>query len=217
MSLPDYTIRHPNVALGAELRLGNFVTLGEPALGEAPGLRPVTIGDRCVLLSHCVVYGGVTLGADVMLAHHVVVRESTTIGEGSRIGCYSVLGNNMTIGKGVNFHSLVALAEYGIVEDGVSLGPGVCLANSAYPRSQRSKENLEPPIVRRNARIGSNVTVLPGVEVGEGALIGANAVVSKDIPPFMVAVGNPARVIKSVYDLRLPDGGAAYAKPEAGR
>jgi acetyltransferase-like isoleucine patch superfamily enzyme len=77
----------------------------------------------------------------------------------------------------------------------------VVLTNAKYPLSPGVKDSLVGPVVRRNAKIGANVTLLPGVVIGEGALVGAGAVVVRDVPAGTVVVGNPARVIRHVSDL----------------
>ena len=88
-----------------------------------------------------------------------------------------------------------------MLEDGCWIGPHVVLTNAKYPLSPGVKESLAGPIVRKGAKVGANATLLPGVEIGENAIIGAGAVVVHDVPPGAVVVGNPARIINDVSNL----------------
>ena len=81
------------------------------------------------------------------------------------------------------------------------IGPNVVLTNAKYPLSPGAKDQLAGPIIRKGAKIGANVTILPGVTIGENALVGAGAVVAKDVPAGAVVAGNPARVIRQVAEL----------------
>ena len=98
-----------------------------------------------------------------------------------------------------------------MLEDDCWIGPNVVLTNAKYPRAPRVKEELQGPHVERGAKIGANATVLPGVRIGEGALVGAGSVVTRDVPPGAVVAGNPARVIKQIHE--LPYGEATDVHP----
>ena len=113
----------------------------------------------------------------------------------------SVVEHHVEIGNGVRIHTQVFIPEFSVLEDGCWIGPNVVLTNAKYPLSPGVKDSLVGPVIRRNAKIGANATLLPGVVIGEGALVGAGAVVVRDVPPGAVVVGNPARVIRHVSDL----------------
>ena len=81
------------------------------------------------------------------------------------------------------------------------MAPGVTIANDPHPGCDFSKLCMRGPIIKKGAQIGANVTILPFVTIGEGAVIGSGSVVSRDIPPFMVAYGNPAHPTRSIYEL----------------
>ena len=100
------------------------------------------------------------------------------------------------------------MPEYSVLKKGCWIGPSAVLTNARYPRSPGAKETLKGPTIEEGAKIGANVTILPGVIIGRGALVGAGSVVTQDIPPGKVAIGNPAHVIKDVSDL------GAYATEE---
>ena len=93
------------------------------------------------------------------------------------------------------------------IEDDVFVGPNVVFTDDPHPMGcPRYEDCLGGPTVRRLARIGANSTILPGVEIGEGALVGAGSVVVHDVPPGVVVAGSPARVIKRVDELTCPPG-----------
>ncbi len=192
------------VDLGEGVQVDDFCLLGVQP-GKPGRDLETTIGDDCLLRSHCVVYAGTRLGHGVRLGHGAMVREFCTIGDGAGIGSHTVIEHNVEIGDGASIHSQAFIPEYSVIGAGAWIGPRVCLTNARFPGSSRAKQFLEGVRVAPDARIGANVTVLPGVCIGRGALVGAGAVVTGDVPPGMVALGNPARTVKRVEDLREPN------------
>jgi acetyltransferase-like isoleucine patch superfamily enzyme len=193
------------VAEGVELGAGSVVEefciigrQGEPA--------PTVIGPGARLRSHTVIYAGNTIGAGFATGHHTLVRESNTIGDNVSIGSLSVVEHHVTIGDGVRIHSQCFVPEYSVLEPGAWLGPRVTLTNAPFPRCPDVSRCLVGVTIGRDARVGANVTILPGVHIGERALIGAGAVVTKDVPPGAVVVGTAARAVKSIDELVCPVG-----------
>jgi acetyltransferase-like isoleucine patch superfamily enzyme len=125
-----------------------------------------------------------------------------------------VVDYGCVIGNGVKIHTGVYVAQFTILEDDVFLAPGVIVTNDIHPGCPESSRCMRGPTVRRGAQVGGNVTLLPYIEIGERALIGAGSVVTKDIPPRAVAYGNPARVVGTIDDLDCDTG--LVAKPYAG-
>ncbi|GBR73589.1 acetyltransferase [Candidatus Termititenax aidoneus] len=193
---------YKNVKLGKNCQIGDFVIIGLPPAGKKNGELRTSIGDNAIIRSHTVIYAGNVIGVDFQAGHHVLIREENKIGEKVSIGTNTVVEHHIRIGNGVRTQSSCFIPEYSTLEDGVWLGPNVVLTNARYPRSKNVKKNLSGPVLKQNAKLGANVTVLPGVNIGENVLIGAAALVTKDIPAGAVAYGAPAAVKKKLKNLK---------------
>ena len=159
------------------------------------------IGPGARIRSGTVIYAGSTIGAGLETGHNVVVREENVIGDNLSIWNNSTIDYGCTIGDGVKIHCNVYVAQFTTLEDEVFLAPGVTIANDPHPVCGLC---MRGPTIRRGARIGVNVTLLSHITIGEGALIGAGSVVTRDIPAYAVAYGNPARPVKAVNELPCP-------------
>ena len=193
-----------NVALGKGTKLQQHVVLGVPPDGVREGEIPTVLGADCLLRSHCVMYAGTHVGDRFRTGHHVTVREFCRIGDDVSIGTGTIVEHHVQIGHRVRIHSGAFVCEYTTLEEGCWLGPGVVTTNVLHPLCPKAKACLKGPTVRRGAKIGANVTLLPGVEIGRNALVGAGSVVTKNVAAGEVVAGNPASVIKDVRDLRCP-------------
>ena len=145
----------------------------------------------------------VTLGKDVTFSKFINVY-GCEIGDGTKIGAFVEIQKNARIGHRCKISSHTFICEGVTIEDHVFIGHNVTFINDTYPRAttpagglQTEKDwKVERTVVKKGASIGSGVTILANVVIGEGALVGAGSVVTKDVPPFSVVVGNPAKVIK---------------------
>jgi acetyltransferase-like isoleucine patch superfamily enzyme len=168
------------------------------------------IGSHAVFLSGSIVYNGAVIGENLTIGHHAVIREENRIGNTFSLWNNAVIDYGCTIGHNVKVHCNCYVAQYSILEDDVFLAPGVILGNDRYPGSKTVKE-LKGPIIRRGAQIGINATILPGIVIGEEAIVGAGSVVTKDVPPRTVVAGNPARRIGLRNELQDKQGRKPYA------
>jgi acetyltransferase-like isoleucine patch superfamily enzyme len=194
-STPDFMKKWP----GVKIRIGEHSEIDEGAiLGYPPGRADkrgeVVLGEESKIRSGSVIYQGVTIGHRFETGHNVIIREENEIGDSVCVWTNTVVDYGCRIGNRVKIHSNCYVAQHTVIEDDVFIAPGVIFANDKYPVSS----HLEGPQVRRGARIGVNVTILPGVVIGEEALVGAGAVVTKDVPNRGVVVGNPARWVANV-------------------
>ena len=165
------------------------------------GVGPLVLGAGARLRSGTVLYDGTTVGRCLQTGHGVVIREGCEIGDDVSIWSNTVVDYGCRIGDRVKIHCNCYVAQYTELEDDVFLAPGVTIANDLYPGDERSAQLMAGPRIGAAAQIGVNVTILPYVRIGPGALIGAGSVVTRDIPAGVVAFGNPAVVRRAVTDL----------------
>ncbi len=160
--------------------------------------RPVYVGDRCHIRSGTVLYSGVTLGADTQTGHHVTIREDVTVGERSVIGTGAVVEFGASVGSRVLVQTRAYVTAHVVIEDDVFLGPGVTTTNDRRMLWRRAGANSElvGPVFRHGCRVGAGAVILPGLVIGERAFVGAGAVVTRDVPPLALVVGNPARIVR---------------------
>jgi len=180
--------------LGDGAQIFEPVTLGFPSRDKIneSGFTGSTIGDRAILRSGTIIYCDVSIGDDFSSGHNVLIRERTRIGDRVSIGTASIIEGRTTIGNDVNIQSLVYIPTNTMIGNHVFIGPNTVLTNDRYPPSRTG--GLEGPRLSDGAAIGANVTILPGVCIGKGALIAAGAIVTKDIPPHKLAIGAPAKI-----------------------
>jgi acetyltransferase-like isoleucine patch superfamily enzyme len=190
-----------NVVLGKGTVVEDFCIVGTPPRGSQEGDLLTTIGDGAVIRSHTVIYAGNVIGRNFQTGNKVNIRENNRIGDNVSVGTLSVIEHHVEIADNVRIHTQAFIPEFSVLEEGCWIGPNVVLTNAKYPLSPGVKDSLAGPIVRKGARIGANATLLPGVVIGENALVGAGAVVVSDVPPGAVVVGNPARVIRQIAEL----------------
>lgn len=180
--------------VGDGARIFEPVTLGFPSRDRigTTGFPGVRIGKNCVLRSGTIIYCDVTAGDQFSCGHNVVIREQTLIGDRVSVGTASVIEGRVTIGSDVSLQSLVYIPTDTTIGNRVFIGPNTVLTNDRYPPTRIG--GLHGPVIRDGAAIGANVTILPGVCIGEGALVAAGAVVTRDVPARKLAIGSPARV-----------------------
>jgi UDP-2-acetamido-3-amino-2,3-dideoxy-glucuronate N-acetyltransferase len=134
------------------------------------------------------------IGADTVIWHFAHVMEGADIGERVMLGQGVHIGPNVHIGDGCRIQNGAQLFEGVVLEDDVFVGPCVVFTNKTLPRVRTRKANaFNQTLVKRGASIGANATILPGVTIGEYAMVGAGAVVTHDVSAYSIVVGNPAR------------------------
>lgn len=138
------------------------------------------------------------IGKGTVIWQFAIVLPNAKIGEECNINCHTFIENDVMIGNRVTVKAGVYLWDGIRVEDDVFIGPNVTFVNDKFPRSKEYPEKFQTTIIRKNASIGANATILGGIEIGEHAMVGAGSVVTKNVEPFTVVYGNPARVIKKI-------------------
>ncbi|MCC7553161.1 MAG: acetyltransferase [Methanobacteriaceae archaeon] len=161
------------------------------------------IGKNYTIRSNSIIYNDVVIGDNFRTGHNVVIRENTNIGDDVLIGTNTIIEGDCVIGNDVSIQSNVYIPTNSIIEDNVFIGPCACFTNDRYP--VRVDYGLQGPQIRRGASIGGNTTFLSNLEIGEGSMVAAGAVVTRSVPPYYLAIGTPARIKPLPDKFRVPN------------
>jgi acetyltransferase-like isoleucine patch superfamily enzyme len=184
--------------------VGKQPTLSPRSTAKREPLQPTTIGDGSIVSAGAIVFAGSQIGARVILGDQSCVRERVEIGDDVVLGRGSYVENDTTIGAMTKIQAGAYITAYSTLEEHVFIAPCVVTTNDNYMgRTEQRLAAMRGPTIRRGARVGGGAILCPGIEVGEEAFVGAGAVVTKDVPPRMLVVGNPARVLRKVPDEEL--------------
>jgi acyl-[acyl carrier protein]--UDP-N-acetylglucosamine O-acyltransferase len=202
-----FTVVHENVVIGEGTEIGSHCEIGIPTpLGDATPLR---IGKGSTIRSHSIFYESSSFGDKLTTGHRVTVRELTQAGYSFQIGTLGDIQGHCKIGDYVKFHSNVHVGQHTTIENYVWVFPYVVFTNDPHPPS----EVMQGVTVKSYAAIATMSTILPGVTIGEGALIGACSAVTKDVADHRIAVGNPATDRGETSRIKLQDGTNRSAYP----
>jgi acetyltransferase-like isoleucine patch superfamily enzyme len=201
---------YPGTEIGAAVVIEDNAVVGkQPTLGQASTTRreelaPLVLGSGARILAGAVVFAGSRLGNDVIVGDQACVRERCEIGDRVVIGRGSLVENDTTVGARTRIQANAYVTAYSELEDDVFIAPGVVTTNDNFMgRTEERLGLMRGPVIRRGARIGGGAVLLPGIEIGEEAFVGAGAVVLRDVPARAVVVGNPARQIREVPESEL--------------
>ena len=203
-------IVYPGTVLGDGVKVLEYAVVGkQPSLSprstaKRDPLEPAEIGDGTIVSTGAVVFAGTKVGARVILGDQSCVRERVVVGDDVVIGRGSLVENDTTIGAMTKIQAEAYITAYSTLEEHVFIAPCVVTTNDDFMgRTERRRALVKGPTIRRGARIGGGAILLPGVEIGEEAFVGAGAVVTKPVEPRMLVVGNPARVMRPVAEDEL--------------
>jgi acetyltransferase-like isoleucine patch superfamily enzyme len=203
----ETAIVYPGTVLGEGVKVLEYAVVGkQPALSprstaKREELPPAEIGDGTIVSTGAVVFAGAQLGARVILGDQSCVRERVVVGDDVVIGRGSLVENDTTIGAMTKIQAEAYITAYSTLEEHVFIAPCVVTTNDNFMgRTERRHGLIKGPTIRRGARVGGGAILLPGVEIGEDAFVGAGAVVTKDVEARMLVVGSPARVMRPVAD-----------------
>ncbi len=184
---------YPDVATFNELSKKNM-------FAEDGDFQGCSIGNNALIRPNSTIYCKVSIKDNFRTGHNILIRENSTIGDNVLVGTNTIIDGSVTIGDHVSIQGNAYIPTNTIIESNTFIGPCAVLANDKYPI--RKNFDLKGPVIRNNASIGANSTILPGIEIGEGAMIAAGAVVTKDVPPWKLAIGSPAKIIELPDDLK---------------
>lgn len=143
----------------------------------------------------------VNIGPNTHIWQFAVVLEKAVIGDFCNLNCHTFVENDVIIGDRVTIKSGVFLWDGLTIKDDVFIGPNVTFTNDVYPRSKHYPEQFKPVVIQKGASIGAGSTILGGVEIGEYALIGAGSLVTKNVKPFALVLGHPAKQVGWVNEM----------------
>jgi acetyltransferase-like isoleucine patch superfamily enzyme len=206
---PTATV-YPGTVLGEGVKIlegavvGKQPTLSPRSTARREPLPPATLGDLTVVSTGAIVFAGATIGARVVLGDQSCVRERVAIGDDVVVGRGTLVENDTTIGAMTKIQADAYITAYSTLEEDVFIAPCVVTTNDNWMgRTQERHGNVRGPTIRRGARVGGGAVICPAIEIGAEAFVGAGAVVTKDVPPRALVVGNPARRVRDVPDEEL--------------
>jgi len=212
----DCTIGH-NVVIRESAKIGNGVRIDDnTVIGKQPmrskksifkagkTYEPVEIGDECLIGALVVIYTGCKIAANVLVADSAAVREDVTVGSFTIIGRACTIENFTTIGRRCKLETNSYITAYSTIEDFCFVAPGVITTNDNYlGRSEERFKYFKGVTLRKGARVGGGAVILPGLEIGEDAVIAAGAVVTHNVPAGKIYAGMPAKELRDVPDNQL--------------
>jgi acetyltransferase-like isoleucine patch superfamily enzyme len=206
----ETAIVYPGTVVGEGCQILDYAVVGkQPTLSprstaRREELRPLELGAGTIVSTGAVVFAGTTVGERVVVGDQACVRERCTIGDDVVIGRGSLVENDTSVGALTKIQAHAYITAYSLLEENVFIAPCVITTNDNFMgRTEKRHELVKGPTIRRGARVGGGAVLLPGIEVGEEAFVGAGAVVLRDVPPRAVMVGSPARQIRDVADDEL--------------
>jgi len=205
-SVGHHAVIHAGVQLGAGCRVEDHAVLGRqprPAptstVKVPKTLPPLVIGDETSIGTGAVVYTGTTIGSQCLVGDLAFVREQVQIGDRVIVGTHVTIENTVSIGDNVKMQTGAYITAWTIIEADCFIAPCVVTTNDNYMgRTERRFAERGGAVIRRGARVGANVTLLPNVEVGAEAFVAAGSVVSRPVPPATLVIGSPAKARRSV-------------------
>jgi acetyltransferase-like isoleucine patch superfamily enzyme len=188
--------------------VGKQPTLSPRSTAKREPLPPTVIGDGTVVSTGAIVFAGSQIGARCIVGDQSCIRERVTMADDCILGRGSLIENDTTVGEGTRIQAEAYVTAYSTLEEDVFIAPCVVTTNDNFMgRTEKRKALMKGPTIRRGARIGGGAILCPGIEIGEEAFVGAGAVVTKDVPPRVLVVGSPARVLRDVDPAELRENG----------
>jgi acetyltransferase-like isoleucine patch superfamily enzyme len=198
-------IVYPGTVLGDGVKVlenavvGKQPTLSPRSTAKRDPLPPTRIGNGTVISTGAIVFAGSNVGERCIVGDQACVRERVELGDDVVVGRGSLVENDTTIGAFTRIQADAYITAYSTLEEHVFIAPRVVTTNDNFMgRTEKRLALLKGPTIRQGARIGGGAILCPGIEIGAEAFVGAGAVVTKDVPPGVVVVGSPARVLREV-------------------
>ncbi len=199
---------YPNVHVGENTKILPGAVIGRPPIRAGTTNRPIDSGDAtvrigadCVIGANCVLYTNMRIGNNALIGDLACIREGCRLADDTIVGRASILLHDIVIQARSRIHDMVHLTGNMLIESDVFIGPSVSAANDNDVYLKRFgliPFAIDPPKVRRFALIGTAATIGAGVEIGMGAIVAPGAMATKDVPPWTIVAGVPARELRAV-------------------
>jgi acetyltransferase-like isoleucine patch superfamily enzyme len=188
--------------------VGKQPSLSPRSTAAREELPPLELGAGTVVSTGAIVFAGTRIGERVIVGDQACVRERCELGDDVVIGRGALVENDTTVGRLTKIQAMAYITAYTTIEEEVFVAPCVQTTNDNFMgRTEKRHALRKGPTIRRGARVGGGAVLCPGIEIGEEAYVGAGAVVVGDVPPRVVVVGNPARVLRDVAAEELLENG----------
>lgn len=166
-------------------------------------IHPLVIGENSIIRTENVIYGDCVIGDNFNTGHKVTIRENSKIGNNCSVGTLGDIQGYVEIGNNCRFHSNVHICQKAYIANNVWIFPYTVLTNDPHPPCALC---LQGPKIDEFAVIATHSMILPGVHIGKAALIGGMSCVTKDVEPEAVVVGNPAKQVCTIHDIKCTKG-----------
>src|SRR3954466_1099887 len=204
----DGTVLGEGVRVLENAVVGKQPSLGAKSTAKREPLPPARIGDGTVISTGAIVFAGSSIGANCIVGDQSCIRERVELADDCILGRGSLIENDTTVGTGSRIQADAYVTAYSTLEEDVFIAPCVVTTNDNFMgRTEKRKGLMRGPTIRRSARVGGGAVLCPGIEIGEEAFVGAGAVVTRNVPPRVIVVGSPARVLRDVDPAELRENG----------
>lgn len=236
VQLGENVVIEPNVMIGDNVIVGHNVVIREgtiisdgctifdgtilgkkpfrsavSAVTEEKELPPLVLGKNVVVGANCVLYRGSILEESVFVGDLVVIREEVKVGRFTVIGKGVTVENKTVIGNYVKIETNAYITALSTIEDYCFIAPEVTFTNDNFlGRTEERKKHFKGPTLKKGTRVGANASILPGIVIGEDALVAAGSVVTKDVPARKIVMGVPARIVRDVPEEQLLENQSYY-------
>ncbi|MCM0647433.1 N-acetyltransferase [Clostridium swellfunianum] len=202
---------HEGTVIGNSVRIDDNTVIGKQPMRavnsifkDEKKLPSAKINDNCLIGAGVIIYCGCEIGKNTLVADLSTIRENVTIGEKTIIGRGVAVENFCKVGSNCKLETNVYLTAYSEVEDNVFIAPGVVTSNDNFAgRTKERFNHFKGVTVKKGGRIGAQATILPGKIIHEDGFVAAGSVVTKDVESAVIAVGNPAKVLRNVPENQL--------------
>lgn len=197
--------------IGDNVRIDDCTVIGKQPMRakrsifkDSQKMAPTRIGNDCMLGAQVVIYAGAVISNNILIADTAAIRENVTVGEFTIVGRGVTIENFCKVGKKCKLETNSYITAYSEVGDYCFIAPGVTTTNDNFMgRSEERFKHFKGVTIKKGGRIGGRAVILPGIEIGEDAVVAAGAVVTRNVPPRTIVVGTPAKYFRDTPEDQL--------------